>query len=160
MRNPLSSIILLMLSPLALANTSAVVTVEGVLHMPTICALSQPADIDMGDILTTDINGSSHAQDLGITLTCQNRNPLQSVNIQVSSIGGVGNRVPLSPQPNSAEGFELALKKGSVDQNLDTDVRVDTDGDLNLSLTPVVKAGEAFKAGPFKATVTVVVTVV
>lgn len=155
MRKALISLSLLALPFSALAATSVVVTVTGELYAPTTCDLSDPPAVNFDDVLTTGIDNGSYERPIDITLTCLNRNPLESVNVQINVPGATANLIPVS----GAEGFELALKMSGAAQNLNTPIRMDQDGPLNLTLTPVKKAGEAYKLGPFNATATVVVSV-
>lgn len=156
MRNALIVLPFLAMPLTALANTSVVVNVTGHLYAPTTCSLTTPPTVVCGDVLTTDVDKGDRVQPIEITLSCQDRNPLQSVMVQVDASGGSGNLIPVS----GAKGLELALKKDGSDQNLGTPVKLDTDGPLNLSLTLVKKASEAYDAGAFTATATVTVDVV
>lgn len=155
MRKALLSFALLALPFSALAATSVVVTVTGELYAPTTCDLSDPPPVDFGDVLTSGIDSGSYERPIDITLSCQNRNPLESVNVQISVPGAAANLIPVS----GAKGFELALKMNGNAQNVNTPIRMDQDGSLNLTLTPVKKTGEAYVLGAFTATATVVVSV-
>lgn len=155
MRKALISLSLLALPLSSMAASSVVITVTGELFAPTTCSLSQPPMVNFSDVLTTGIENGDYEQPIDMRLDCQNRNPLQSVNVQIDVPGAAANLIPVS----GAEGFELALKMSGVAQNLNTPFRMDQDGQLNLTLTPVKKAGEAYKLGPFNATATVVVSV-
>ncbi|CAI0968319.1 fimbrial protein [Serratia quinivorans] len=155
MRKALISLSLLVLPLSSMAASSVVITVTGELYAPTTCSLSQPPDIDFGNVLTTGIDNVEYEKPVDMRLDCQNRNPLQSVNVQIDVPGAAANLIPVS----GAEGFELALKMSGAAQNLNTPIRMDQDGPLNLTLTPVKKAGEDYKLGQFTATATVVVSV-
>ncbi|HEY3983524.1 fimbrial protein [Cedecea sp.] len=158
MRNALIVLPLLTLPLTVLANTSVVVNVTGHLYAPTSCSLTTPPTVAFGDVLTTDVDSgnSRSVQPIDITLTCQDRNPIQSVMVQIEATGGNGNLIPV----NGAKGLELSLKRAGNDQNLATPIQLDTDGPLNLSLMLVKKSGEDYDAGAFTATATVKVDVV
>jgi len=155
MRKALISFSLLALSLSSMAASSVVITVTGELYAPTTCDLSQPPTVDFGDVLTSGIDNGEYEQPIDIRLDCQNRNPLQSVSVQINASSGNTNLIPVT----GAAGFELALKRSGAAQNLNTPIRMDQDGPLNLTLTPVKKTGEAYVLGSFQATATVVVSV-
>ncbi len=156
MRKALLSLSLLALPFSTLAATSVQITVTGELYAPTTCDLSDPPPVDFGDVLTTGIDSGSYERPIDITLTCQNRNPLQEVTVEITAANGSDNLIPVS---GAAAGFELALKRDSKPQKLDAPITLDQDGPLNLTLTPVKKAGEAYRLGAFSATATVKVSV-
>lgn len=156
MRKNLILLSLLALPPATNAITSALVTVTGHLYAPTTCDLSQPPVVDFGDVLTDGIDRGEYEEAIDIRLDCQNRNPVQNVNVQIDFAGVTDNRLPVS----GAEGFELALKRNGAVQNLNTPFQIDKDGPLNLTLAAVKKPGEDYKLGAFTATATVVVSVI
>lgn len=132
MRNALIVLPFLAMPLTALANTSVVVNVTGHLYAPTTCSLTTPPTVVFGDVLTTDVDKGDRVQPIEITLSCQDRNPLQSVMVQVDASGGSGNLIPVS----GAKGLELALKKDGSDQNLGTPVKLATGMSMPNS-TPV-----------------------
>ena len=138
-----------------MAASSITVSVSGTLHAPTTCSLSNPGVIDFGDVLTDRIDGNEYEQEVPVNLTCANRNPLQSVNVQINVPGASNNLIPVS----GVKGFDLALKRAGNNQNLNTPFILPTDGPLALTLTPV-KNNDTFTLGAFTATATIVVSVI
>ncbi len=157
MRNTMKAMALLAFPMTGFAADTVTLNVTGSLHVPTVCNVTATsATIAFGDILSSQIDGTANQKDLGVSVACTNRNPLQSVNVQVTAAGATTNKLPIS---GVAKGFELALKKGAAAQNFASDIPMPADGSLNLTLTPEVKAGEAYAAGAFTAALTVKVTV-
>ncbi|WP_336777670.1 fimbrial protein [Pantoea sp. USHLN256] len=158
MRKLMMVLPLLALPATSFAADTVTLNVSGSLHLPTVCnVVPTSTTIAFGDILSSRINGTTYAQPLGVSVSCTNRNPLNSVNVQVTGTGTTTNKLPVTG--STVKGMVLALKRGTAVQNFGTNIPMTTDGSLNLSLTPEVKAGEAFVAGPFTASLTVRVTV-
>ncbi len=160
MRKSLILLSLLAAPMLPQAATTVNVSIKGTLHMPTTCDLgTSTLEVDFDDILTDKINGANYMKPVPITLTCSNRNPLQSVYVQIKvpAPGTANDRIPIA---GVAKGFELQLKRNNISQPLNTDVKIDTDGTLNLTLTPVNVPAVPYVTGAFTATATVEVNVV
>lgn len=157
MRNKVISLSLLILPLSGFAADTVNLNVTGTLHQPTTCNVTASSTtIAFGNILSSKINGSEYKKDLNVSVTCTNRNPIQSVNVQVTGSGATTNKLPVS---GTAKGFVLALKRGTANQNFATNIANTADGSLNLSLTPELKTGESFVAGTFTAALTVKVTI-
>lgn len=140
----------------AYAADTVTLTVSGHLYKSTVCNVTAASDtIALGDIVSSRINGSEYQTPLGVTLTCTDRNGIQNVNVKVIGTGTTTNKLPVT---GDARGFYLALKRGSAAQNFSENIRMDTDGPLNLSLTPE-RNTDAWADGDFSASVTIEVTV-
>ncbi|MEA5206348.1 fimbrial protein [Enterobacter mori] len=138
------------------ASNELHITITGMIYIKTSCSLTQPPEVDFGDILTTGIDNNDYEKPIDITLSCSNRNPLQSVEVRVDAPGASGNMFPV----NGADGFELALLRNGAPQPLNTPFVPAADGPLNLSLQPVKKVGENYKLGDFRALATVTVEII
>ncbi|MCW6030434.1 fimbrial protein [Pantoea sp. JK] len=150
------TVLMLPLSALADESLSAHITVTGHFYVETSCSLSQPSTIAFGDVITTEVNEGTREENLGLTLTCQNFNPLQDVILQIDAVDGYANIIPVS----GAKGIQLALKRNGADQNLATPIKMTSSGPLNLSVTIVKKAGEPYEPGDFTASATIKVDVI
>ncbi|NJQ21813.1 fimbrial protein [Pantoea sp. LS15] len=159
MRKSLILLSLLAAPMLTQAATTVNVSVKGTLHMPTTCDLGSAAvQVEFDDILTDKINGTNYVKPVPITLTCSNRNPLQSVYVRINAPAGTAaDRIPIN---GTAKGFELQLKRNNVSQSLNTNIKMDADGDLKLTLTPVNVTAVPYVTGAFTAAATVVVSIV
>lgn len=157
MRKAIISSLLLALPISSWAASSVVVNVTGQLYAPTTCNLTQPPTVDFGNVLTSGIDNGEYEKPIDMRLDCQNRNPQQNVNVKINVSGGTGNFIPVT---GAAAGFQLALKRNGANQPLNTDFKMDQDGPLNLTLTPVKQSGVDYKLGSFTATATVVVSVI
>lgn len=157
MRNSIKALALLTLPVTGFAADTVTLNVTGSLHVPTVCNVTAAsATVAFGNILSSGINGTANQKPLGVSVACSSRNPLQSVNVQVTGTGTATNKLPIT---GAAKGFVLALKKGATAQNFGSNIPMAADGSIDLSLTPEVKSGEAFVAGAFTAALTVKVTV-
>lgn len=157
MRKKLLSLFILTLPLSSFAADTVTLNVTGSLHQPTSCDVkASSTTVAFGNILSSKINGTEYKKDLNVSVTCTNRNPIQSVNIQVTGSGTTTNKLPIS---GTAKGFVLALKRGSANQNFASNIANTADGSLNLSLTPELKANEKFVTGAFTAALTVKVTI-
>ncbi|WP_449556083.1 fimbrial protein [Huaxiibacter chinensis] len=157
MRKYLLLVSLLALPAAGFAADSVSLTVSGNLYQPTACDVNATSmTIAFGDILSSSIDGAKNKKPLNVTVTCTNLNPIQSVNVQVTGTGTTTNKLPIT---GTAKGFQLALKKGTTDQNFGANIKVSSNGSLDLSLTPVIKTGEKFVTGAFSASLTIKVIV-
>ena len=157
MRNAMKVLTLIALPATGFAADTVTLNITGNLYVPTVCNVTATSTtIAFGNILSSRINGTEYQKPLNVSVTCSNRNPLQSVSVAVTGTGTTTNKLPVS---GAAKGFVLALKKGTANQNFGTSIPMTTDGSLNLNLTPEVKSGEAFVTGAFTAALTVKVSV-
>lgn len=135
------------------------VTVRGTLYAPTVCDVTGVATVDLGNIVTTKINGTEYSKALGVGISCTGRNPAQSVRVLVTGVGTTGNKLPLATS-SVAKGFQLALKRGTAVQNFGAPIAMASDGTLNLNIVPENIATVPFTPGAFTAVMTVKVEVI
>ncbi|WDZ51804.1 hypothetical protein LF296_03130 [Acinetobacter vivianii] len=156
MRNLFIFLPLLALPLTSQAANQVVVQISGELIAPTLCDVTKNGDIDFGEIISSKIDGTEYKKDLGVILTCTGRNPAQEVFITLSGANASTNKLPVI---GTAKGFQLVLKKNTTPQDFDSPFKVDTNGSLDLNITPEINT-DAFVHGTFSAAITVKVDVV
>lgn len=156
MRNLFIALPLLTLPFASQAADQITVNVKGTLIAPTVCNVTSNGEIDFGNIISSKINGTEYKRDLNVNLACTDRNTTEIVYVTLTGAGTSTNKLPIT---GVAKGFQLALKRNTATQNFGARFRVDTNGSLNLNITPE-KTTATFVHGTFAAVITVKVDVV
>ena len=158
MRNLFIALPLLALPFAAHAVDTIDVRVSGTLYAPSVCNVLAGGDVDLGNILTDKIDGTAYSKPLNVSVNCNNFNPVQSVGVTITGVGAIGatNKLPIT---GTAKGFQLALKRGGLNQDFNDRISLTTDTQLDLHIVPEKHPSEAFAAGDFSAIVTVKVDV-
>lgn len=142
---------MLLAAPL-LAGAATTVTVKVTVVAPPSCEINgnRPIEVDFGEVMTTEINGSNYRKQVIYTLSCSG----QTNSAMKLSIQGNGAAFDSSVLKTDKTGLGIQLQQGSNKLSLNSWLNFNLSNKPSLWAVPVKQSGVSLKGGEFSAAAT------